>query len=385
MPSETPIKSKLPHTGTTIFTIMSAMASAHHAINLSQGFPDFPVPHELIHLVNQYMRKGHNQYAPMAGVPKLLEALYEKVSESFAYEAKKTSAITITAGATEGLFASIMALVHTGDEVIVFDPAYDSYAPAIKLAGGKAVHIPLNYPTFSIDWDKVKTAISPKTKLIIINTPHNPSGAVLSHNDIQELERLVKANDELFILSDEVYEHIIFDGKRHESILRSDILREKGVAVFSFGKTFHATGWKVGYLVSPFAINEEIQKIHQFLTFSVNTAVQYALADYLKEKDHYTRLSRLYQEKRDYFLTLIKKSNFEIIPGSGTYFQLLSYKKISQLADVEMATWLTKEKGVAAIPVSVFYSQKPDQQLLRFCFAKNNETLEKAAKILCKI
>lgn len=360
------------------------MAEEFGAINLSQGFPDFPVPQELISLVSHYMHKGYNQYAPMPGVRKLLEALYSKIEDSYSYKAKKDSEITITAGATEGLFASIMALVSPGDEVIVFDPAYDSYDPAITLAGGKAIHIPLEYPAFSINWYQVERAVNSKTRMIIVNTPHNPSGAVLNDQDVKALESIIRQH-QIFLLSDEVYEHIIYDDKVHNSILKSEILRNNGIAVFSFGKTFHATGWKVGYVVAPPLINREIQKVHQFLTFTVNTAVQYGLADYLINTDHYTLLRELYQEKRDAFLSLMKESRFTPVKGSGTYFQLMSFDKIASKGDLEMAEWLAKEKGVAAIPVSVFYKDRTDHKLLRFCFAKHQETLEKAAAILCKI
>lgn len=360
------------------------MAVEFNAINLSQGFPDFPVPQELIHLVNQYMRKGYNQYAPMAGVPKLLDALSAKLEESYCYKVKANSEITITAGATEGIFATIMALVQAGDEVIVFDPAYDSYEPAILLAGGKAVHVPLEFPSFSINWERLRKAVNSKTKMIIINTPHNPSGAVLSNEDVKELETIVE-NHDVILLSDEVYEHIIFDGKTHNSILKSDILRNKGIAIFSFGKTFHATGWKVGYVVAPPYLSAEIQKVHQYLTFSVNTAVQYALADFLRESNHYKRLPDLFQGKREFFMGLLRNSRFKPIGGGGTYFQLLSYEEISSKGDMEMAEWLLKEKGVASIPISVFYEDKTDNRILRFCFAKHQETLEKAAAILCKV
>ena len=378
------LQSKLPLVEESIFSKMSFMAEQHGAINLSQGFPDFPVPQELIHLVNQYMRKGHNQYAPMAGVPRLREAISFKIERSYDYKVKDHSEITITSGATEGVFAAIMALVKSGDEVIVFDPAYDAYEPAIRLAGGKAVHLPLDYPGFSINRERLEKAVNAKTSMIIINTPHNPSGSVIQKQDIEALETIVKAN-KLFILSDEVYEHIVYDGNRHHSILESAILRENGVAVFSFGKTFHATGWKVGYTVAPPYISREIQKVHQFLTFSVNTAVQYALADYLKEADHYDRLSGMYQGKRDLFLDLMKDSQFTPIKSTGTYFQLMSYEKISSKTDVEMAEWLLKERGVATIPVSVFYEDKTDHKILRFCFAKHEDTLKQAAARLCKI
>ena len=377
------IESKLPDVGTTIFAVMSKMAAEHHAINLSQGFPDFPVSEKLISLVSEAMQKGHNQYAPMPGLPSLRESIAQMIGINHAVILNAETEITITAGATEALFATLMALVKKGDEVIVFDPAYDSYGPAIRLSGGTPVHLKLNN-RFGINWDEVAAAITERTRIIMINSPHNPSGAILTAEDIAQLEQLVLKHD-LLVLSDEVYEWIIFDGEQHQTVLKSDILRERSIAVFSFGKTFHATGWKVGYTVAPEQISKEIRKVHQFLTFSVNTPMQWALANYLNNPENYNYLPSFYQKKRDYFSNKIKNSRFEILPCKGTYFQLLSYKEISNKPDTEMAEWLTKEKGVASIPVSVFYADKTDRQVLRFCFAKSEETLDKAAELLCKI
>jgi methionine transaminase len=377
------IESKLPDVGTTIFAVMSKMAAEHHAINLSQGFPDFPVSEKLISLVSEAMQQGHNQYAPMPGLPSLRESIAQMIGINHAVILNAETEITITAGATEALFATLMALVKKGDEVIVFDPAYDSYGPAIRLSGGTPVHLKLNN-RFGINWDEVAAAITERTRIIMINSPHNPSGAILTTEDIAQLEQLVLKHD-LLVLSDEVYEWIIFDGEQHQTVLKSDILRERSIAVFSFGKTFHATGWKVGYTVAPEQISKEIRKVHQFLTFSVNTPMQWALANYLNNPENYNYLPSFYQKKRDYFSDKIKNSRFEILPCKGTYFQLLSYKEISNKPDTEMAEWLTKEKGVASIPVSVFYADKTDRQVLRFCFAKSEETLDKAAELLCKI
>ncbi len=360
------------------------MAADHGAINLSQGFPDFNVSEKLISLVSDAMLSGHNQYAPMAGLPDLRKVISHVTHDRYLYLPDPETEITITAGATEALFATIMALIQAEDEVIVFDPAYDSYDPAIRMAGGIPVHLTLKYPGFHIDWDEVRSAISDKTRLIMINTPHNPTGSILSHEDLKTLETIALQYD-LFILSDEVYEHIIFDGHLHESVLRYDGLRTRSIAVSSFGKTFHATGWKVGYLVAPEYLTTEIRKVHQFVTFSVSSAVQHALAGFLKYKNNYVELASLYQQKRDYFLRAIAKSRFEPLPSSGTYFQLLSYTGMDAKNDVEMAELLTREHGIASIPVSVFYKDGTDNSILRFCFAKQEETLTKAAEILCKI
>ncbi len=377
------IHSKLPDVGTSIFAVMSKMAAEHKAINLSQGFPDFPVSSELIALVNEAMQNDFNQYAPMPGLPLLREAIADLLTTNYKYKANAENEITITAGATEALFASLMALVRQGDEVILFDPAYDSYDPAIRLSGGVPVHLKLNL-NFGINWNEVADAITEKTKVIMINSPHNPSGAILRAEDLKQLEVLVLKHN-LTVLSDEVYEWIIFDNEVHESVLKSEALRERSIAVFSFGKTFHATGWKAGYTVAPEHISKEIRKVHQFLTFSVNTPTQWALAKYLTKPANYNYLPAFYQQKRDYFIDKLKSSRFEVLPCKGTYFQLLSYNNISEKTDKQMAEWLTIEKGVASIPISVFYDDKTDNKILRFCFAKSEETLDKAAELLCKI
>lgn len=377
------IQSRLPEVGTTIFTIMSKMALEHGAINLSQGFPDFPVDPKIIDLIYSRMREGFNQYAPMPGAPALRNVIAEVVSKTYSRKTDPETEITVTAGGTEALFSVIAALVHAGDEVIVFDPAYDSYNPAIRLNGGVPVHINLKYPDFSIDWDEVKAKITPRTRMIMINTPHNPSGAVLAEHDLKTLQSLAVQHD-LLVLSDEVYERIIFDGIKHQSVLHYPELAERSIAVFSFGKTFHATGWKVGYAVAPATLTTEIRKAHQFVTFSVNTPVQLALAEYMTVPDHYLNLGSFYQQKRDYFLNGIKGSSFEPMGCHGSYFQSLSYKSISGLPDMQMAEELTKKHKIASVPVSAFYQDKTDNKLLRFCFAKQEKTLDQAIDILRK-
>lgn len=382
--SNTEIHSKLPDVGTTIFTVMSKMALDHGAINLSQGFPDFEVAPALQHLVAGYMKQGFNQYAPMPGLPRLLHIIGKKISHAYGTDIQPDQEITITSGATEALYAAISAMVNPGDEVIVLEPAYDSYVPAIQLNGGVPVFVPLEAPQFKVDWQRVADKISTRTKLIIINTPHNPTGTIMNDSDMIQLSKLVEAYG-LWVISDEVYEHLIYDNKPHESILKYPILRERGVAIYSFGKTFHATGWKTGYAVARPDLSTEIRKVHQYLTFSVNTPIQYALADFLEDEQNYNGLNHFFQQKRDYFLQLISKSKFQPIKSSGTYFQLLSYKNVGINPDVEMATWLTQQKGIASIPISVFYHDKTDNHLLRFCFAKNENTLAKGAEILCRI
>lgn len=377
-------RSRLPEVGTSIFTVMSKMAMENGAINLSQGFPDFPVDKTLIDLIHARMQEGHNQYAPMPGVPALRNIIAEVISKTYSRSVDPETEITVTSGGTEALFSAIAALVHAGDEVIVFDPAYDSYNPAIRLNGGVPVHINLKSPDFSIDWEEVKSRITTRTKIIMINTPHNPSGAVLSESDLKMLQSIAIQHD-LIVLSDEVYERIIFDGIEHQSVLKFPELAARSLAVFSFGKTFHATGWKVGYVVAPKHITAEIRKAHQFITFSVNTPVQLALAEYMKTPDHYLNLGSFYQQKRDYFLAGIKGSSLEPIACHGSYFQSLSYKGISTLPDKAMAEELTKKHKIASIPVSAFYQDKTDNQLLRFCFAKNEQTLDKAMDILRKL
>jgi len=379
-----PLASKLPDVGTSIFSVMSKMAQEHNAINLSQGFPDFEVSAKLISLVNGYMQKGMNQYAPMPGVFALREAIAQMTSDLHNINVDPENEITVTSGATEAIFDIITATVQNGDEVILFDPAYDCYDPAIRLSGGTPIHLKLKQPDFSIDWQEVKSVITSKTKLIIINTPHNPSGSVLSKNDMQQLENIVRDTN-ILILSDEVYEHIIYDGQQHESVLRYPALKERSAAVYSFGKTYHATGWKMGYVIAPDWWTSEIRKMHQFVTFGTSTPVQYALADYISDVNNYNYVPKFYQQKRDHFLKLIEGSRLKPVTCHGTYFQLLSYQGLYELGDRQMAEYLTKEKGLAAIPISVFYGDKQDNQLLRVCFAKGEDTLEKAAEILCKI
>lgn len=378
------LKSRLPEVGTSIFAIMSKLALEHGAINLSQGFPDFPVDQKLVDLIYAKMREGFNQYAPMPGAPTLRKVIAEVLTKTYHRSVNPETEITVTAGGTEALFSVIASLVHAGDEVIVFDPAYDSYNPAIRLNGGVPVHINLKYPGFSIDWGEVKSKITWRTRMIMVNTPHNPSGAVLSEADLITLQELAVKHD-LIVLSDEVYERIIFDGIKHQSVLHYPALADRSVAVFSFGKTFHATGWKVGYVIAPENLTTEIRKAHQFITFSVNTPVQLALAEYMTVPDHYLNLGSFYQQKRDYFLNGIKGSSFEPMECHGSYFQSLSYKGISGLADMNMAEELTKKYKVASVPVSAFYQDKTDNKLLRFCFAKQEKTLDQAIEILRKL
>lgn len=379
------IQSKLPKVGTTIFTVMSQMAMEHNAINLSQGFPDFPVSEKLIDLVYQNMQIGHNQYAPMPGLPQLREAIAHKIRHTGGIKVNIDSEITVTAGATEAIFSSVLATVQQGEEVIVLEPAYDCYIPAIEMAGGKAIPVGLNLPDFSPDWQKVKAHITDKTRMIMINYPHNPSGAILTENDMKELKEILEENPQIIILSDEVYEHIIFDGKTHLSVLKDEFLASRSIAVSSFGKTFHATGWKIGYVVAPEGIMKEIRKVHQYNCFSVHTPSQYAMAEYLQDEQNYLGVSAMYESKRSFFQNAFNDSKFKVIPSYGTYFQVLDFSEVSDMGDMEFAQYLIKEKGVASIPVSALYSNKEDHKLLRFCFAKGEETLQKAADILCKI
>lgn len=360
------------------------MAADYKAVNLSQGFPDFPVSEELISLVNEGMQKGLNQYSPMPGLPLLREAIAEKIDRTYSLNVSPDSEITITAGGTQALFVAITALVEEGDEVIMFDPAYDSYDPTIRLSKGIPIHLELKAPFFGIDWDEVERSITPKTKAIIINTPHNPTGSVLTNKDMLKLEKLVNEHD-LYVISDEVYEHIIFENKPHESILKYPGIYKNGIAIFSFGKTFHATGWKTGYMVAPEAITRELRKIHQFNVFCGNTPMQYGIAHYMQNKKNYSGLPEFYQRKRDRFAELLAPSRFEAHPCYGTYFQLFSYDKISNKPDTEMAEWMTKKHGVATIPASVFYENGEHINYIRICFAKSDETLEQAAELLCKI
>jgi methionine transaminase len=375
------IQSRLPDVGTSIFTVMSKMALDHGAINLSQGFPDFSIDRKIIDLVNRFMLEDHNQYAPMQGLPVFRNIIAKVLQDSFNNPINPDTEVTVTSGATEAIYAVISAFITPGDEVIVFDPAYDSYNPVIRLNGGTPIHINLRYPDFSVDWDLVKEKITNRTRMIVINTPHNPSGAVLRESDLKELESIALKHN-ILVLSDEAYERLIFDGIRHESVLRYPGLASQSLAVFSFGKTFHATGWKMGYVAGPAYLMAEVRRTHQFIVFSVNTPIQLALSEYMKVPEHYESLGRFYQRKRDFFLEQMKGSSFEPLACHGSYFQILSYRNISTKSEVDMAEELTKKYKVAAIPVSVFYQDKSEHNILRFCFAKKEGTLEKACSIL---
>jgi len=378
------ISSRLPDIGTTIFDVMTKMANEHGAINLSQGFPDFDIDPKLVALVHAFMLRGQNQYATMHGVAPLRQILTEIVFQTYRNKISWETDITVTSGATEGIFAAITAFINPGDEVILFDPAYDSYDPAIRLNGGIPVQINLTFPDFSIDWDIVKKKITSRTRMIMVNTPHNPTGSVLKKSDLEELEKIALKHN-LIVLSDEVYERLIYDGQTHHSVLSLPGLASQSLAIFSFGKTFHATGWKIGYVVGPDYLSREVKKTHQFIVYSVNTPIQHALAEYLKVADNYLNLGKFYQEKRDFFLDRMQGSSFVPLKSHGSYFQVFSYKNISNKPDVEMAEEMTKKHKVACIPVSVFYKDKTDNRLLRFCFGKKRETLEKAAEILRRI
>jgi methionine aminotransferase len=379
------IRSKLPHVGTTIFTRMSALASEHQAINLSQGFPDFDGPEAMREALARHVMDGHNQYAPMTGVLALREQIADQLQRHRNVKCHPDTEITVVPGATEAIFCAITAAVHPGDEVIVFDPCYDSYVPAIKLAGGVAVHIALNTGDFTIDWEKVKSAIGKRTRMVIINSPHNPSGTTLSINDLQQLEQLAEAHD-LLVISDEVYEHLVFDQQTHASVLQLPALRARSFAVFSFGKTFSVTGWKTGYCIAPPKLSAELRKVHQFVAFVAVTPIQLALADFMaKEPDYPASLASFYQTKRDLFCQALVTSRFALKPSAGTYFQLLDYSAITREADQPLCEHWTKEHGIASIPISVFYESPPDQHYLRFCFAKSDLVLEQAARILCEI
>lgn len=376
--------SKLPNVKTSIFTVMSGMAAKEKALNLSQGFPNFESSPQLIQLVNDAMKKGLNQYAPMPGIYSLREAIAQKINSLYNVAYQPETEVTITAGATQAIFTIIAAFINKDDEVIFFTPAYDCYEPTIKFYGGKALSVSIKAPDYKVDWRKVKALISKKTKMIIINTPHNPTGSILNKEDLLSLQNIV-ADTDIIILSDEVYEHIIFDGETHQSIALYPDLVQRSFIVASFGKTFHNTGWKMGYCVAPDYLMKEFRKVHQFNVFCVNHPIQVGLTSFLKNATNYLSLSDFYQEKRDYFLDLIKPSRFEFIPAKGTYFQLLGYKSISDENDMAFAVRLTKEYKIASIPISVFYDDLYDAKMLRFCFAKTKETLEKAATILNSI
>lgn len=376
--------SKLPDVGTSIFTVMSALANEHQAINLSQGFPDFNCPEPLMELVTRYMQEGFNQYAPMAGMPQLRHKISLKTEKLYGYRPDEETEITVTSGATEALNAAITAVVKPGDEVVVLEPCYDSYAPVIRLCGGSPIYVPLVLPDFSVDWDQVKKRISSRTRMIIINTPHNPTGAIMGKPDMDRLANLLSGSD-ILVLSDEVYEHMVFDGKQHYSVLQHPQLRERSFVVSSFGKTYHTTGWKVGYTIAPPALTKELRRVHQFITFCTPTPFQLAIAAFMDEEAHYLELPSFYQAKRDFFVEQLKQTRFEVIPSAGTYFQLAKYSGITDTHDQDFAKQLTIETGVAAIPVSAFYHNKTDNKYLRFCFAKSEETLKAAAEKLAKV
>lgn len=378
------LNNKLPQAGTSIFSVMSSMAQSHNAINLAQGFPDFDCSPELKNLVSKAMDLGHNQYAPMPGLMKLREQIAQKTESLYSAVYNPETEITIVPGATLGIYATINALIKENDEVIVIEPAYDSYIPSIELAGGKAIVYEMQFPEYRIDWDQIRKLINIRTRMIIINSPHNPSGSILSSEDMRKLEKLITNTDAL-ILSDEVYEHIIFDGIEHQSVARYPKLAQRSIIVSSFGKTYHTTGWKMGYLLAPENIMAQIRKAYQFMAFAANTPIQHAYAEILQNKELYLGLGAFYQEKRDLFRRGLKSSKFKMIDCNGSYFQSVTYEKISEQSDVEMANYLCKEIGVASIPVSAFYMRKTDHKVLRFCFAKSNDTLNKALDILCKL
>ncbi|CAN7673835.1 pyridoxal phosphate-dependent aminotransferase [Pseudomonas solani] len=381
------IASKLPNVGTTIFTRMSQLAAETGAINLSQGFPDFSAPAALCDAVARHIGAGHNQYAPMTGLPALRQQVAAKVATFYGRQVDVDTEVTVTPGATEAIFCAIQAVVRAGDEVIVLDPCYDSYEPSVELAGGRCVHVPLALPGFAIDWQRMTDALSDRTRMIILNSPHNPSGALISRAELDQLAALIRGRD-IYLVSDEVYEHLVFDGQAHVSVLSHDELYARAFVVSSFGKTYHVTGWKTGYVVAPPALSAELRKVHQYVNFCGVTPLQWALADFMAaHPEHLTELPGFYQAKRDLFCDLLAGSRFGFTRAAGTYFQLVDYSAIRpELDDVAMAEWLTREHGVAAIPVSVFYQSAPrDLRLVRFCFAKREETLRQAAEKLCAI
>ena len=378
------MNSKLPDVGTTIFTVMSRMAAEHSAINLSQGFPDFNCPEKLVDLVDYYLRKGFNQYAPMQGVPVLRQKISEKIQKLYGHRYDAEEEINVTAGATQAIYTVSSAVINPGDEVILMEPAYDCYAPSVKINGGIPVFVPLKESDFSIDWDKLAGAVTGRTRMIFLNSPHNPTGSVINETDIKNLEDITR-NKDIFILSDEVYEHIVFDKKKHISVSGSKELSKKAFVISSFGKTYHTTGWKMGYCAAPRNLMKEFRKVHQFIVFAVNTPIQYAYAEYMDNESHYITLNDFYENKRNIFLKHMKNSRWKIKPTSGTYFQLLDYSGITKMNDMDFAETLTKEAGIATIPLSPFYNDKQSGNLLRVCFAKKDEVLEKAADLLSKI
>jgi methionine aminotransferase len=381
------ITSKLPNVGITIFTQMSQLAAQTGALNLSQGFPDFDAPQALCDAVGRHIASGHNQYSPMTGLPALRQQICAKIARSYGVNVDAELEVTVTPGATQAIFCAIQAVIRNGDEVIVFDPCYDSYEPSVELAGGRCVHVQLGLNDFSIEFQKLAEAITPRTRMIVLNSPHNPSGALISRAELDQLADLIRDRD-IYLVSDEVYEHLVFDGVAHASVLNHEELYQRAFVVSSFGKTYHVTGWKTGYVVAPPALTAELRKVHQYVSFCGVTPLQYALADFMAEHpEHVEELPAFYQAKRDLFCDLLAPSRFSFTRVAGTYFQLVDYSQIRpDLNDVEMALWMTREHGVASIPISVFYQTPPDgQRLVRLCFAKREETLREAAEKLCVI
>ena len=381
-----PLQTKLPKVGTTIFTLMSQLAAEHGAVNLGQGFPDFAAPSRLMDELDAAMRAGHNQYAPMTGVPALRQAIAEKALRCYGASVDPDTEITVTSGATEAIFNAIHAVVRAGEEVVVLDPAYDCYEPAIDLAGARAVHVALDPQTFAVDWQQVRDAITPRTRMLMLNSPHNPSGAMLGEADLRELASILHGTD-IFLVSDEVYEHIVFDGRRHESVLRHPELASRAFVISSFGKTYHCTGWKIGYAIAPPALSAEFRKVHQYNTFTSFSPAQYAFAAMIREEPaHYEQLGAFYQAKRDRFREQLLATKLKPLPVPGGYFQLVDYSAVSDLPDIEFVKWLTVEHGVTAIPLSPFYeSPPPAQRLARLCFAKNDATMDAAVERLLKL
>ena len=379
-----PIESRLPRVGTTIFTVMSALASEHGAVNLGQGFPDFDCDPRLVEAVGDAMRRGLNQYPPMAGVAVLREAVAAKIESLYGHRYDPGSEITITAGATQAILSAILAVVHPGDEVIVLDPCYDSYEPNIELAGGVTVHVPLTAGTFRPDFERIAASLSPRTRAMIINTPHNPSATVWSQADMARLAELLRPTD-VVLISDEVYEHMVYDGAAHQSAARFADLAQRSIVISSFGKTYHVTGWKVGYAAAPAALTAEFRKVHQFNVFTVNTPMQHGLASYMAEPAHHLGLPAFYQRKRDLFRAGLAGTRLRMLPSEGTYFQCVDYSAVSDRPEEEFCRWLTVEKGVAAIPLSAFYADGFEQRIARFCFAKKDETLHVALDRLAQL
>jgi len=378
------IRSKLPATGTTIFTVMSALAEKHAAVNLGQGFPDYPIDPALIDLVDSAMRAGHNQYPLMPGVMRLREAIAAKVARLYGRTYDPEREVTVTTGATQAIFTSIQALAHPGDEVIVFEPAYDSYVPAVRLAGATPITLPLTFPDYALDWPALAAAISPRTRMIVVNSPNNPGASVLSADDLARLAAVLRGTD-IVLVSDEVYEHMVYDGARHHSVAESPELVARSVIIGSFGKTFHATGWKVGYALAPREISAEIRRVHQFTVFTVNSAVQHALAEFLREPARYETLPAFFAAKRDLLRAALAATPLDLLPCRGSYFQLARYSRVSDEPAHEFAQRLVKEVGVATIPLSAFYQDGTDHQVIRFCFAKREQTLLAAAERLQRL